>query len=151
MVNNNEISSEIVWHESNSSATGGGVSDFFPLPDYQQQLNIPASLSTGFKGRGLPDVAANADPYTGYKVLVDGQEMVIGGTSAVAPLIAGLIALVNQNKPQPVGFINPYLYTTQNLCRDITEGDNITTTNNKGYKAGEGWDACTGWGVLSKL
>lgn len=146
---NGAITSEVVWHESNSSATGGGVSDFFPLPDYQKQVNVPASLSTGFKGRGLPDVAANADPNTGYKVLVDGSEMVIGGTSAVAPLMAALIALVNQKKSKPVGFIHPQLYATKNLCRDITQGDNITTT--KGYKAGPGWDACTGLGVLSHL
>jgi kumamolisin len=81
----NAINSETVWHESSNSATGGGVSDFFPLPDYQQNANVPVSLSTGFKGRGLPDVAANADPNTGYKVLVDGQQLVIGGTSAVEP------------------------------------------------------------------
>lgn len=150
-VSGNKISSETVWHESSSSATGGGVSDFFPLPDYQQQINVPVSLNTGFKGRGLPDVAANADPATGYKVLVDSEELVIGGTSAVAPLMAAFIALVNQKKPQPVGFIHPQLYTSKNLCRDITQGDNITTSTNQGYKAGAGWDACTGWGVLSRL
>lgn len=150
-VSGNNISSETVWHESSSSATGGGVSDFFPLPDYQQQINVPASLSTGFKGRGLPDVAANADPNTGYKVLVDGEELVIGGTSAVAPLMAAFIALVNEKKPQPVGFIHPQLYTNSSLCRDIIQGDNITTSTNLGYEAGPGWDACTGWGVLSQL
>jgi len=151
VVNGNTISSETVWHESSASATGGGVSEFFPLPDYQQNVNVPASLSTGFKGRGLPDVAADADPNTGYKVLVDGQELVIGGTSAVAPLMAALIALINQDKQQTAGFIHPQLYANPNLCRDITQGDNITTTTNLGYKAGTGWDACTGWGVLSHL
>ncbi len=151
VVSGNTIQSETVWHESNSSATGGGVSDFFPLPDYQQNANVPVSLSTGFKGRGLPDVAADADPNTGYKVLVDGQELVIGGTSAVAPLMAALIALINQDKKQPAGFIHPLLYENANLCRDITQGDNITTSTKLGYKAGKGWDACTGWGVLSHL
>ena len=151
VANGNTISSETVWHESSSSATGGGVSDFFPLPDYQQKANVPASLSTGFKGRGLPDVAADADPNTGYKVLVDGEELVIGGTSAVAPLMAALVALINEGKQQTVGFIHPQLYANPNLCRDITQGDNITTSTNLGYKAGKGWDPCTGWGVLSHL
>ena len=150
-VSNNKIISETVWHDSADSATGGGVSDFFPLPDYQANTNVPLSISTQFKGRGLPDVAADADPNTGYNVRVDGANMVIGGTSAVAPLMAGLIALVNEKNGNSAGFINPKLYTTPNLCRDITQGDNITTTTNKGYTAGAGWDACTGWGVLSSL
>ncbi len=147
----NKITSETVWHDSNSSATGGGVSEYFPLPSYQSQTNIPASASTGFKGRGLPDVAGNADPNTGYNVLVDGQQLVIGGTSAVAPLMAGLMALVNEKNKKNAGFINPQLYANPKLCRDITKGDNITTSTGKGYKAGAGWDACTGWGVLSNL
>jgi len=145
------IESEVVWHESSDSATGGGVSDVFPVPDYQKSAGVPPSVSTGFKGRGLPDVAGDADPQTGYNVLVDGQEMVIGGTSAVAPLMAGLIARVNQQKGKPVGFINPALYANPKLCRDITQGDNITTSTNEGYSAGPGWDACSGWGVLSGL
>jgi kumamolisin len=148
---NGKINSETVWHEADDSATGGGVSDFFPLPGYQKQISVPFSINTHFKGRGLPDVAANADPNTGYKVLVDGESLVIGGTSAVAPLMAGLIALINQKKPQSVGFIHPQLYADPNLCRDITQGDNITTSTKKGYKAAKGWDACTGWGVLSHL
>lgn len=146
-----KITSETVWHAASDSATGGGVSDFFPLPDYQTNANVPASLNTKFKGRGVPDVAGDADPSTGYKVLVDGQQFVIGGTSAVAPLMAGLIALVNQQKGTAVGFINPTLYTNPDLCRDITNGDNKTTKTNTGYAAAKGWDACTGWGVLSKL
>lgn len=145
------ITSETVWHAASDSATGGGVSDFFTLPDYQANANVPVSLNTNFKGRGVPDVAGDADPSTGYKVLVDGQQFVIGGTSAVAPLMAGLIALINQQKGTAAGFINPTLYATPNLCRDITSGDNKTTTTNTGYAAGIGWDACTGWGVLSKL
>jgi kumamolisin len=145
------ITSETVWHAASDSATGGGVSDFFPLPDYQANANVPASLNAKFKGRGVPDVAGDADPNTGYKVLVDGQQFVIGGTSAVAPLMAGLIALINQQKGKSAGFINPTLYATPNLCRDITSGDNKTTKTNTGFTAAKGWDACTGWGVLSKL
>ncbi len=145
------IESEVVWHEASDSATGGGVSDVFPLPAYQKNAGVPPSVSTGFIGRGLPDVAGDADPQTGYNVLVDGQSMVIGGTSAVAPLMAALIARVNQVKGKSAGFIHPVLYANPMLCRDVTQGDNITTTTNKGYRAGPGWDACTGWGVLSGL
>jgi kumamolisin len=150
-VTDNKIVSETVWHESDDSATGGGVSDYFPLPDYQVKANVPLALNTKFKGRGLPDVAGDADPDTGYKVLVDGQEMVIGGTSAVAPLMAGLIALLNEQNKKPAGFIHPALYANPTLCRDITKGDNKTTKKKTGYNARAGWDPCTGWGVLFKL
>lgn len=142
---------ETVWHDSSTSATGGGVSDVFPLPDYQATANVPLALSSQFKGRGVPDVAADADPDTGYRVLVDGEQLVIGGTSAVAPLMAGFIALVNQQSGKPAGYINPVIYADPGLCRDVVSGDNITTTTNLGYQAGPGWDACSGLGVLSKL
>ena len=134
------ISSEVVWNEGTNSATGGGVSAHFAVPDYQRTLKLP---TTAKPGRGLPDVAGDADPATGYEVRVDGQDMVIGGTSAVAPLWAGLLALLNQKLPKPVGFLNPLLYGSlagKNVCRDITSG------NNGAFAAGPGWDACTGWG-----
>ncbi|HMC86003.1 MAG TPA: S53 family peptidase, partial [Chitinophagaceae bacterium] len=143
-----KITSEVVWHESNDSATGGGVSEFFPLPDYQTKAKVPASVnSTKFKGRGVPDLAGVADPETGYNVYVDGKKGVIGGTSAVAPLMAGLIARINQLKKTPVGFIQPKIYKATSVFRDITSGDNITTKTGKGYTAGKGWDGCTGLGV----
>jgi kumamolisin len=134
------ISSEVVWNEGTASATGGGISAHFAVPDYQRTLKLPASTKPG---RGLPDVAGDADPATGYEVRVDGQDLVIGGTSAVAPLWAGLLALFNQRLPKPVGFLNPLLYgslASKSVCRDITSG------NNGAYAAGPGWDACTGWG-----
>lgn len=148
-VNNGKVENEVVWHDSDTSAGGGGVSEFFKIPDYQANANVPPSINTKNNGRGVPDVAGDADPNTGYKVLVDGQEMVIGGTSAVAPLMAGLIARVNQKKGKWAGFINPEIYANPSLCRDITEGNNNTTASNTGYSAGPGWDACTGLGVLS--
>jgi kumamolisin len=151
VVKGTKVSSEVVWHEAADSATGGGVSNFFPLPDYQAKAKVPLSIDTKFKGRGVPDVAGNADPNTGYKVRVDGQNMVIGGTSAVAPLMAGLIALVNEKNGKSAGFINPQIYAAAGSCRDIIKGNNITTTTNKGYKAAKGWDGCTGLGVLSTL
>jgi kumamolisin len=150
-VNGNQIVSETVWHESSDSAGGGGVSTYFPLPDYQTNANVPLELDTNFKGRGVPDVAADADPDTGYKVRVDGQDMVIGGTSAVAPLMAGLIALINEQNNKPVGDIHAQIYANPALLRDIISGDNKTTSKNTGYTAAKGWDACTGLGVLSKL
>lgn len=150
-VKNDKISSEAVWNDSDDSASGGGVSTHFPLPSYQSKAGVPLEIDTKFKGRGLPDVAANADPDTGYNVLVDGQQLVIGGTSAVAPLMAGLIALFNEQYKKPSGFINPQIYSVKGLCRDITEGNNKTTSSGTGYSAGTGWDACSGWGVLFKL
>ncbi len=149
-ITNHTVSNEIVWHDAVDSATGGGVSDFFPLPDYQLTTGVPLSAETKFKGRGIPDVAGNASPNTGYKILVDGQWAVIGGTSAVAPLMAAFFALNNEKKNSKAGFVQPKLYATpNNFCRDITQGDNITTPSNIGYTAGVGWDACSGWGVMS--
>ncbi|WP_036174459.1 protease pro-enzyme activation domain-containing protein [Massilia sp. 9096] len=138
------IASETVWNDDpRSSAGGGGVSDVFDVPDYQRSANIPPSANPGGRrGRGVPDVAGNADPQTGYQVRVDGEDMVIGGTSAVAPLWAGLIALFNQKLGRPVGFLQPVLYSgnMSGGLRDVTSG------NNGAYRAGPGWDCCTGWG-----
>ena len=136
------ISSESVWNAGTDSATGGGVSGFFALPAYQQHAGVPAS-SGASGGRGVPDVAGDADPSSGYEVRVDGQNFVIGGTSAVAPLWAGLIALMNQKLGHPVGFLNPLLYGTlvgKGVVHDIKAG------NNGAFSARAGWDACTGWG-----
>jgi kumamolisin len=137
------ISGEVVWNDlsSNGGATGGGISDVFPLPDWQQAANVPPSANANHRvGRGVPDVAGDADPNTGYNILVDGQTGAIGGTSAVAPLWAALVALLNQNFGKPVGFLNPLLYQQTSDNRDITSG------NNGAYSARAGWDACTGLG-----
>jgi kumamolisin len=136
------ISSEVVWNETanNEGATGGGVSKIFPIPSYQASAKVPAQPETHFAGRGVPDVSGDADPVTGYQVRVDGKNLVIGGTSAVAPLWAGLIALCNQALGRPLGFVQPALYQDGSAFRDITSG------NNGHYSAGPGWDACTGLG-----
>jgi kumamolisin len=142
------ISSEVVWNETakNEGATGGGVSTAFALPSYQQSSNVPKQPQTNFVGRGVPDVAGDADPTTGYQVRVNGQNQVIGGTSAVAPLWAGLIALFNQQIGKPVGFLNPKLYGLgSGAFRDITSGNN-DDSNLGYYKAQTGWDPCTGLG-----
>lgn len=144
----NTVTAEVVWHESNDSATGGGISDVFDLPTYQQASHVPKSTNDNKRvGRGVPDVAAVADPATGYAVRVDGQNLIIGGTSAVAPLMAGLIALINQQKGKPVGFIHPAIYANAGVFRDVSQGNNTTTKTKKGYTAQAGWDACTGLGV----
>ena len=90
--------SEVVWNNGpGNGASGGGVSDVFALPGYQSGAGVPPSANPGSRvGRGVPDVSAVADPQTGYSVRVDGTDTVIGGTSAVAPLWAGLSALLNQ-------------------------------------------------------
>lgn len=142
------ISSEVVWNEtaSNEGATGGGVSASFVLPTYQKSAGVPALPTNKFVGRGVPDVAGNADPTTGYQVLVDGQNEVVGGTSAVAPLWAALVALLNQKLGKNLGFINPTLYAVgEKGFRDITSGNNDDGKLGY-YKAGKGWDACTGLG-----
>jgi kumamolisin len=142
------ISSEVVWNEiaNKEGATGGGVSTAFPLPGYQQSAKVPKQPQTNYVGRGVPDVAGDADPTTGYQIRVNGQNQVIGGTSAVAPLWAGLIALINQQLGKPVGFLNPKLYTlSPGSFRDITSGNN-DDSNLGYYKAQTGWDACTGLG-----
>ena len=144
VANGDKISSEVVWNESTDSATGGGISDFFPLPAYQNTTGIPASANPGSRvGRGVPDVAGDADPASGYHVRVDGQEFTIGGTSAVAPLWAGLIALMNQKLGHPVGFLNPLIYGS---LADTGSFQDITLGSNGAYAAKTGWDACTGWG-----
>ncbi|MBX5449935.1 S53 family peptidase [Thermogemmatispora sp.] len=144
-----QVTREVAWNETaeGGGATGGGISDVFPLPPWQQEVSVPPSINDQHQGRGVPDVAGNADPQTGYQILVDGQSTSVGGTSAVAPLWAGLIALLNQRRGQPVGYLNPFLYQhyrqllQQKALRDVTSGDN------GGYAAGPGWDACTGLGT----
>jgi kumamolisin len=137
------ITSETVWNDgAQGGAGGGGISNFFPRPPYQEGL--AAALTAGgtksLPNRGVPDVAGDADENTGYDVRVDGTDTVIGGTSAVAPLWAGLIARINSAKGQPVGYINPVLYQNLSAFHDITQGNNGT------YSAASRWDACTGMG-----
>jgi kumamolisin len=140
-----DASGETTWNNGPGSATGGGISDFFPLPSWQSNAKVPPSANPGGKvGRGVPDVAGDADPNTGYIILLNGQNDVFGGTSAVAPLWAGLIALINQKLGKPVGYLNPLLYNqlaNSGVLRDITVG------NNGAYNAGPGWDSCTGFGT----
>jgi kumamolisin len=146
------ITEEVVWDDGKNDGTGGGVSRFFALPSYQQNAGVPpAADPPGPVMRGVPDVAGDAAPASGYRIICDGTSFPdpsegippVGGTSAVAPLWAGLLARINQGLGKPVGFINPLLYAApeDGTFRDITSG------NNGDYKASNGWDACTGLGT----
>jgi kumamolisin len=135
----NTISQEVVWNDQ-YGASGGGVSNFFELPIYQSNAKIPTA-PTAQGGRGVPDVAGDASPVTGYNVSFDGQSNVVGGTSAVAPLWAGLIALLNQRRGSNLGFLNSTLYVNAEVgFHDIMQGSNGS------YSASSGWDPCTGLG-----
>jgi kumamolisin len=141
------ITSEVVWNEtaSNEGAGGGGVSDVFALPSWQSTAGVPA-LSSGFAGRGVPDVAGNADPTSGYQIVVDGKQTVVGGTSAVAPLWAGLIARLAQSTGKKFGLLQPLVYAGITPGKDVAGFNDITEGNNGAYSAGPGWDPCTGLG-----
>jgi kumamolisin len=136
------IAKETVWNElrHNQGATGGGISDINPKPPAQAQLPIA--------GRGVPDIAGDADPTTGFRMLVPlpngkaGLEL-IGGTSAVAPLYAALAARIEQNLGHPIGDLQKAIYAAPaDAFHDVTTG------NNGGYKAQAGWDAATGRGSV---
>jgi len=124
-------------HTSQANASQAGASQSGTTQTNASQTNGSQSY------RGVPDVSGNADPETGYDVLVDGQQMVIGGTSAVAPLWAGLIALLCQKTQTRIGFLNPALYNCdQSTCfREITSG------NNGAFSARQGWSAAAGLGT----
>jgi kumamolisin len=141
---NGVIESETVWNDgAKGGAGGGGFSTQFPQPAWQASAKIVAPPGGG---RGVPDVSGDADPETGYSVLVDGESMVIGGTSAVAPLWSGLVALLNEKLGKPLGFVQPALYglpQSDGAFHDITSG------SNGAFSAGPGWDAASGLGSPS--
>jgi kumamolisin len=142
------ITSEVVWNElaNNEGAGGGGVSDVFGLPSWQANAGVGDISGTNAPGRGVPDVAGNADPVTGYLVVVDGQQQPIGGTSAVAPLWAGLIARLAQATGTRFGLLQPLIYAGVTAGTAATGFNDIVVGNNGAYQAGPGWDACTGLG-----
>lgn len=150
------VRSETVWNNGRGGgATGGGVSAVFPLPSWQAGVGVPSGAdgtdaggsANGPGGRGVPDVAAVADPQTGYRVRVDGQDTVIGGTSAVAPLWAALVARLVQSTGRPLGLAQPALYDSVRAGQ-VAEGfRDITVGDNGAFSATAGWDACTGLGV----
>lgn len=146
---------EAVWNESDppvGRTSGGGVSRLLSLPPYQSGAGVP-HYAMQRPGRGLPDVAANASTRSGFKVLSDDTEMSMGGTSAAAPLWAGLVACLNEALGRNIGFLTPLLYTADaqsaGVLRDVVNGDNKNRMYDDahGYEARPGWDACTGLGT----
>lgn len=150
---------EVVWNDglafdagttANGWASGGGISDRIKLPDYQRAAKIPRSIFTGKRGRGIPDIAMSAENYfLRWHNLEVHPDLLNGGTSCVAPMMAGLVARLNQAKRKNVGFLNRFLYAnaTKGIVKDITRGNNGIAKTIKGYKARRGWDACTGLGT----
>lgn len=142
---------EVVWNGGPGNGTGGGISDITPRPAWQDGI-VPPSINPGhFAGRGIPDVAADADPQTGYFVMSGGRYGVVGGTSAAAPLWAALLARANALLGARVGNFNALLYQKfgpAGVLRDIVTGNNDTEGLLGGhFAAAMGWDACTGWGT----
>jgi kumamolisin len=151
----NTITSEVVWNEiaNNEGAGGGGVSVVYAEPTWQKTAGVPASAAGGSgigsatsPGRGVPDVAGNADPVTGYQIVADGQSEPVGGTSAVAPLWAGLIARLAQASGTRFGLLQPLLYKGVTSGVPVPGFNDIIEGSNGAYKAGPGWDPCTGLG-----
>ena len=132
---------EVVWNNSpgnpSGQGTGGGFSDAFPRPAWQ--VGAPSDIRdpTGPSMRMVPDVAANADPKTGYNLIVHDVEDAFGGTSAVAPLYSGLFAAFGAK----LGFVTDRLWSHPACFVDVVQGENGL------YSAGPGPDPCTGLGV----
>jgi tripeptidyl-peptidase-1 len=154
--------SSAVTKEAASSAfgSGGGFSRMFSAPTEQRSAiasyfstvkQLPPLGSFPTDGRGTPDVAALGE---GYQVLADGQLLSVGGTSASAPVFAGLVSLLNEARLQAgkpaMGFLNPWLYANEDAFSDITEGDNFIGRGNRldfGFNCSAGWDPVTGLGT----
>lgn len=151
----NEKKTEVVWNNTSSKrgATGGGVSALFNLPAWQTIAADIVSANNGKTGRVIPDVAGIAAGGD-WKIYQSNKEEMIGGTSAVAPLWASLIVLINEARSHagksPLGFINERLYDLArkgDLFNDISHGNNRSAPNHPGYQAKTGFDACSGWGT----
>jgi hypothetical protein len=159
---------------SDFGTTGGGVSDIYGLPAWQDGIGVPKSANNGTTvGRGVPDVSGNASPASGYTLTLYGELTTnlvitsgaqagntvgtIGGTSAVAPLYAGLLALIEAQLNEPLGYITPLLYALQNDGPFIDINDGVTNEwlnapsgelSTPSYTCVAGWDACTGLGRI---
>ncbi|HYA00830.1 MAG TPA: S53 family peptidase [Candidatus Binatia bacterium] len=160
-----KISAEVVWNEAAHSegAGGGGVSMYFPVPSYQSANGISEkSLNTGTTGRSEPDMAADADPTTGYVVITgidssgNPQSTTVGGTSAVAPLLTAGFTALSAVLGKPLGRLQDPAYALAKAGKgfhDVTKGNNAYPSGTKGYSAGKGFDVPSGWGspIFSQL
>ncbi len=133
---NNTIASEIAW-----SSTGGAVSAVFSEPSWQVGNGVPQN---GY--RNTSDIAMDADPNTGYSVYEGGSWSVYGGTSFVAPQMAGLIAVKDSETGTRLGQTNSLLYNDANTSNYASDFNDITSGSNGAFSAGPGWDHPTGWG-----
>jgi kumamolisin len=130
--------------------SGGGASQFYPVPDYQKTV----AQAAGHGLRQVPDVAADADPATGFHIIFGGQEGQAGGTSAAAPLWAATVALIDQDLKRKglreTGYANPAIYWMgANASRlPAPPFHDVTVGNNLAYDATPGWDFATGWGSM---
>ncbi len=141
------IESEVVWNEGDQGATGGGVSDHFDRPDWQEAIAVPRRQN-GKMGRGVPDVAATAWN-TMPIIRIHGSVLQIGGTTVAAAVWAGLIPLINQGLGRNVGYLNPLLYREigpAGVLRPVSMGNN-SVDGVVGYQAGLGWSPAAGWGT----
>jgi kumamolisin len=148
------LTNEEVWFEEAHVGAGGGISRYFAVPDYQRSAGVPRAMNPdGEPMRGIPDVAANSAPASGFRILCNGQRFpdpaknvpAMGGTSAAAPLWAALVARLNQALGRRCGFLNPALYQLageSGVFRRPAEGTNGT------YSVGPGWNPCTGLGSV---
>jgi kumamolisin len=166
------IFAETVWNDTEAGsqgggAGGGGYSDVFSVPAWQTGVvgaagghpstaesvdperkhpRPPGGPTPNGSGRGVPDVAGNADPVTGYKIVANGQSTAVGGTSAVAPLWAGLIARLAQRSGRRFGLLQPLIYAGLAAGTPAPGFNDVTSGNNGAYQASAGWDPCTGLG-----
>lgn len=145
-----EIEAEVVWNslfDGMRGATGGGVSEKFARPFWQDEFEVPRSASKR-GGRGVPDVAGVADPHTGCRIVVGGVDTISYGTSAVAPLWAALVARLNHaiGARMGSGHLNSLLYKVAGRANGNGTFRPITHGENGAYHAGPGWNACTGLG-----
>jgi kumamolisin len=151
-VSGSAISSETVWN-TGEAGTGGGVSRVWPVPGYQANANVPVNIDSGQAGRGVPDIAGDADPASGFWIFLNGNPTPVGGTSAVAPFWAGFTAMVNaaraEKQKQPIGFLNPLLYRNPALLKPVISGYNKPAGTDIGYDATSGYSATTGLGSFN--
>ena len=132
----------MVWNEiaNQEGAGGGGISTAFPVPSWQSSVAAPP-----LSGRGVPDVAGNADPVSGYQIVVGGQQQPVGGTSAVAPLWAGLIARLAQATGTKFGLLQPLIYAGVTPGADVAGFNDITQGSNGAYSAGLAGTPAPAW------
>jgi kumamolisin len=129
-----------VWNHR--GASGGGISERFPAPQWQRARRNAAAAA--HLGRGIPDVAAHADPGQGFPIVCNGASLVLGGTSAAAPLWAALLARVAQRIGTPLGYVQPVLYRA---TAGAAPCESVVVGTNGAFRAGADWDACTGLGT----